>query len=166
MKLDIWAFFENMPRKSNFHSNSTRITVTLHQNIFTFMTISICLSAYLSICLSIYLSTYLSIYLPFSSFLYFHCSLIQYSLLFFHSYVIISNMWQTAYSMRKIKVERAYSSDRIDSPFLSVGTVVIFTNPPLHPWGKRPWYLQNRSGRYMVQKKKPLGAVGNLTTVS
>ena len=40
MKLGIWAFFENLSRKFKFHFNPTRITGALHEEVFTFMTIS------------------------------------------------------------------------------------------------------------------------------
>ena len=40
MKLDFWAFFENLSRKFKFLSNPTKITGTLHENVFTFITIS------------------------------------------------------------------------------------------------------------------------------
>jgi hypothetical protein len=41
IKLDIRAFFENLSRKSKFDLNLTRITRTLHDDVFTFMTISL-----------------------------------------------------------------------------------------------------------------------------
>jgi hypothetical protein len=40
MELDIWAFFESLSRKFKFHYNSTRLTSTVHKDVFTFMTIS------------------------------------------------------------------------------------------------------------------------------
>jgi hypothetical protein len=40
MKLDIWNLFENLYRKFKFHENPTRIAGTLHEDVFTFMTIS------------------------------------------------------------------------------------------------------------------------------
>ena len=40
MKLDIWAFFENLSRKFKFHENLTRITGTVHEDVCTFMIIS------------------------------------------------------------------------------------------------------------------------------
>jgi hypothetical protein len=40
MKLDISPFFENLLRKFKFHSNPTRVTGTLHEDILTFMIIS------------------------------------------------------------------------------------------------------------------------------
>jgi hypothetical protein len=40
MKLDIWAFFENLSWKFNFHENPVRIMSTLHKDVLTFMTIS------------------------------------------------------------------------------------------------------------------------------
>ena len=40
MKLAIWAFLEYLLRKFKFNQNPTRITDTLHENVFTFMTIS------------------------------------------------------------------------------------------------------------------------------
>jgi hypothetical protein len=39
MKFDIWVFFENPSRKFKFHSNPTRITGTLHEDLYTFMII-------------------------------------------------------------------------------------------------------------------------------
>jgi hypothetical protein len=40
IKLVIWVFFENMPRKFKFHWNQTRITGTLHEDKHTFLIIS------------------------------------------------------------------------------------------------------------------------------
>jgi hypothetical protein len=40
MKFYIWEFFENLPRKSNFHYNLTRIVDTLHEDQYTFFIIS------------------------------------------------------------------------------------------------------------------------------
>jgi hypothetical protein len=40
MKLDMCAFFENLLRKFKFQQNLTRTTGTLHEDVFTFMTIS------------------------------------------------------------------------------------------------------------------------------
>jgi hypothetical protein len=37
MKLDIWGLFENLSRKSKFHSNLTRIPGTLHEDVYTFL---------------------------------------------------------------------------------------------------------------------------------
>jgi hypothetical protein len=36
----IFRFFENLPRRFKFYHNSTKITGTLHEDVFTFMTIS------------------------------------------------------------------------------------------------------------------------------
>jgi len=38
MKFDIWVFSENLSRKFKFHSNLTRITGTLHEHHYTFLT--------------------------------------------------------------------------------------------------------------------------------
>ena len=40
IKFDICAFFETLSRKFKFHYNPTGITGTLHNDVFTFMTIS------------------------------------------------------------------------------------------------------------------------------
>jgi hypothetical protein len=40
VKYDTWAFFENLLGKFKFRSNLTRITGTLHEDVFTFMTMS------------------------------------------------------------------------------------------------------------------------------
>jgi hypothetical protein len=40
MKFNIWALFENLLRKFNFRWNPTRITGTLHEEVFTFTTVS------------------------------------------------------------------------------------------------------------------------------
>jgi len=40
MKFDIWAFFENLFRKFEFHYNLTTITGTLHEDRYTFLIIS------------------------------------------------------------------------------------------------------------------------------
>jgi hypothetical protein len=40
MVFDIWTFFENLPGKFVFDWNPTRITEALHEDVFTFMTIS------------------------------------------------------------------------------------------------------------------------------
>jgi hypothetical protein len=40
MKFDIWAFLQNLSRKSKFHQNMTRITGTFHAVQYTFMIIS------------------------------------------------------------------------------------------------------------------------------
>jgi hypothetical protein len=39
IKFDIYAFFETLSRKFKFHYNPTGITGTLHNDVFTFMTI-------------------------------------------------------------------------------------------------------------------------------
>ena len=39
VKLDIWASFENLSIKFNFHYNPIRITGILHESVFTFMRI-------------------------------------------------------------------------------------------------------------------------------
>jgi hypothetical protein len=39
MKFGIWVFFQNLSRKFKFHLNLTRITDTLHEDLFTFMII-------------------------------------------------------------------------------------------------------------------------------
>ena len=39
-KFDIWAFFANLSRKFKFHEKPTKITGTLHEDVFTFITIS------------------------------------------------------------------------------------------------------------------------------
>jgi hypothetical protein len=41
IEFDIWAFFENLPRKFKFHKNVTRITGTLHGDLCTCMIISL-----------------------------------------------------------------------------------------------------------------------------
>jgi hypothetical protein len=41
MKFDIYVFFENPLRNFKFHSNLTRITDTLHEDLSTFMIISL-----------------------------------------------------------------------------------------------------------------------------
>jgi hypothetical protein len=38
-KLDIWAFLQHLSRKFKFHYNPKRITGTLHEDVFTFITI-------------------------------------------------------------------------------------------------------------------------------
>ena len=40
MKFDISVFFENLSRRFKFHFNLTRITATLHEDQYTFLTIS------------------------------------------------------------------------------------------------------------------------------
>jgi len=40
VKFDIWVFFESRSKMLKFHENLTRITDTLHEAVFTFMTIS------------------------------------------------------------------------------------------------------------------------------
>ena len=40
IKFEIWVFFENRSRKFNFHYNRTRITGTLHEDMYTLMEIS------------------------------------------------------------------------------------------------------------------------------
>ena len=40
MRFDIWTFFENLSRKFKFYYNRTRIMGTLHEDVFTFMTVS------------------------------------------------------------------------------------------------------------------------------
>jgi hypothetical protein len=40
MKFDIREFFENLSRKSKFHSNLTRITGMLHEDKYKFLIIS------------------------------------------------------------------------------------------------------------------------------
>ena len=40
IKFDIWTFPENLSRKFKFHTNLTRITGTLHEDVFTSMTTS------------------------------------------------------------------------------------------------------------------------------
>ena len=40
LKLGICSSFENLSRKLKFHWSSTKITGTLHENVFTFITIS------------------------------------------------------------------------------------------------------------------------------
>ena len=40
MKLNIWGFFENLSRKFKCYQNVTRITGTLHEDVFTCMTLS------------------------------------------------------------------------------------------------------------------------------
>jgi hypothetical protein len=40
MKFDIWEFFCNLSRKLMFHWNRTRITGTVHEDQYTFLTIS------------------------------------------------------------------------------------------------------------------------------
>jgi hypothetical protein len=37
MKFDIWAFFQNLSRKFEFHYNLTTITGTSHEDLYTFM---------------------------------------------------------------------------------------------------------------------------------
>jgi hypothetical protein len=39
-KLDIWDFLKNMSRKFKFHSNPTRITGALREDVSTFLTVS------------------------------------------------------------------------------------------------------------------------------
>ena len=41
MQSNIWAFFENLSRIFKFHWNPKRITVTLHEDLFTCMTVSL-----------------------------------------------------------------------------------------------------------------------------
>ena len=40
MRFDIWAFLKNLSTKFKFYCNPARITDTLHEDVFTFMTIS------------------------------------------------------------------------------------------------------------------------------
>jgi hypothetical protein len=39
VKSDIWVFFENCPKNSSFIKNQTKITVTLHEDQYTFLII-------------------------------------------------------------------------------------------------------------------------------
>jgi hypothetical protein len=41
VKFDIWVFFENLSRTFKFHLNLTRITGTVHEDLYTFMIISL-----------------------------------------------------------------------------------------------------------------------------
>jgi hypothetical protein len=40
IEFDIWTFPENLSRKLKFHTNPIRITGTLHEDVFTSMTLS------------------------------------------------------------------------------------------------------------------------------